>query len=185
MKTAMQEIKSDLLTTIDTSNEALESIKDLRIKEACQKVVTLTLHHILKRIDAELLEKEKRQIVKAFDNGFEEMPYKNGEHFYNETYKSECICENSCRGFFHVKCKQLNKQETLEEASKKYTEYLYYKVDDVDEFNGEPVAVHNAFTEGAKWKEYQMIEIMNCYADDVMGGCTLRAKEWIEQFKKK
>ena len=26
---------------------------------------------------------------------------------------------------------------------------------------------------------------MDTYADDVMGGCTLRAKEWFEQFKKK
>jgi hypothetical protein len=30
-----------------------------------------------------------------------------------------------------------------------------------------------------------MLKIMDTYADDVMGGCTLRAKEWFEQFKKK
>ena len=35
-----------------------------------------------------------------------------------QEYKSECICENSCRGFVNVKCKQLKKQETLEEAAK-------------------------------------------------------------------
>jgi hypothetical protein len=34
-------------------------------------------------------EMEKEQIVKAFDDGFEEMPYKNGEHYYNENYKPE------------------------------------------------------------------------------------------------
>jgi hypothetical protein len=34
-------------------------------------------------------EMEKEQIIKSFDDGFEEMPYKNGEHYYNENYKSE------------------------------------------------------------------------------------------------
>ena len=34
-------------------------------------------------------EMEKVQIIKSFDDGFEEMPYKNGEHYYNENYKSE------------------------------------------------------------------------------------------------
>jgi hypothetical protein len=29
-----------------------------------------------------------------------------------------------------------------------------------------------------------MINLMNEYADDVMGGCNLRAKEWYEKFKK-
>jgi len=28
-----------------------------------------------------------------------------------------------------------------------------------------------------------MYEVMDAYVDDVMGGCTLRAKEWFEQFK--
>lgn len=37
----------------------------------------------------EAKEMEKNQIVDAFDDGFEEMPYKNGEHYYNENYKSE------------------------------------------------------------------------------------------------
>jgi len=39
--------------------------------------------------------------------------------------------------------------------------------------------------EGAKWQQERMLKIMDTYADDVMGGCTLRAKEWFEQFKKK
>ena len=39
--------------------------------------------------------------------------------------------------------------------------------------------------EGAKWEQESMLKIMDTYADDVMGGCTLRAKEWFEQFIKK
>ena len=39
--------------------------------------------------------------------------------------------------------------------------------------------------EGAKWQQERMLKIMDTYADNVMGGCTLRAKEWFEQFKKK
>ncbi len=85
MKTAMQELKSDLLTAIDTSNEALEPIKDLLIKEACQKVVTLTLHHILNRIDVELLEMEKQQLIDAHNN----RDNKSATLYYNETFKPE------------------------------------------------------------------------------------------------
>jgi hypothetical protein len=33
-----------------------------------------------------------------------------------QEYQSECICDTECRGFVNVKCKNLNKQETLEEA---------------------------------------------------------------------
>jgi len=36
-----------------------------------------------------------------------------------QEYQSECICENSCRGFVNVKCKQLKKQESLEEEVSK------------------------------------------------------------------
>jgi hypothetical protein len=53
----------------------------------------------------------------------------------------------------------MKKQETLEEAAEKYTEKLYYKVNSIDEFNGEPLGVHNAFIEGAKWQQEQMEEL--------------------------
>jgi hypothetical protein len=64
MKTAVQELKSDLLIAVSTCNEALEEIKDLRTREACQAVVNLTIDNILNRIDTELLEMEKEQIIK-------------------------------------------------------------------------------------------------------------------------
>jgi hypothetical protein len=37
-----------------------------------------------------------------------------------QEYQSECICDTECRGFVNVKCKNLNKQETLEEAAHNY-----------------------------------------------------------------
>jgi molecular chaperone GrpE (heat shock protein) len=92
MKTAMQELKSDLLTAIDTCNEALEEIKDLRTKEACQTVVNLTIDNILNRIDTELLEMEKEQIIDAINFGDERgkiTTYSTPEQYYNETFKSK------------------------------------------------------------------------------------------------
>ena len=57
------------------------------------------------------------------------------------------------------------KQETLEEAAKKFTENLYYKVGDADEFNGEPLAVYDAFIADAKWQQEQD---KNKYSDEDM-----------------
>ena len=64
MKTAMQELRSDLVAAIDTGNKALEEINDLQTRDACQAVVNLTIDNILNRIDTELLEMEKEQIIK-------------------------------------------------------------------------------------------------------------------------
>jgi hypothetical protein len=66
MKTAMQDLREDLIISIGTCNKALEEIKDLRTREACQAVVNLTIDNILNRIDTELLEKEKIQIENAY-----------------------------------------------------------------------------------------------------------------------
>jgi hypothetical protein len=63
MKTAMQELRDDLVLTLETGNEALNEINDPFIREACQKLVELTLNGIIKRIDDELLEMEKEQKI--------------------------------------------------------------------------------------------------------------------------
>jgi hypothetical protein len=62
-KTAMQELRDDLVLTLETGNEDLNEIKDKSIRESCQKVVQLTLKSIIKRIDEELLEMEKEQKI--------------------------------------------------------------------------------------------------------------------------
>ena len=59
-------------------------------------------------------------------------------------------------------------QETLEEAN--------WKVIGTKE---------NTFYNGAKWNQERMLEFMDAYANDVMGGCTLNAKEWLKQTYKK
>lgn len=66
-------------------------------------------------------------------------------------------------------------QETIEEAAKRLFYYEY----------GEETYVtdqkRDAFIEGVKWQEKRMLEFMDAYANDVMGGCTLTAKEWYEK----
>jgi hypothetical protein len=79
MKTAMQELRDDLVATLKTGDEALYEIKDKSIRESCQKVVQLTLESIIKRIDEELLEMEKEQMIE---------------------FASNCIHRNSC--FFNI-----------------------------------------------------------------------------------
>jgi hypothetical protein len=61
MKTAMQELRDDLVKSLETGDEALNVIKDKKLRESCQKVAQLTLESIIKRIDEELLEMEKEQ----------------------------------------------------------------------------------------------------------------------------
>jgi hypothetical protein len=73
------------------------------------------------------------------------------------------------------------KQETIEEAA----ENNWDKINHQYKEGLNPYAHRVGFIEGAKWQAERMCEIMNAYADDVMGGCNLRAKEWFEQFKKK
>ncbi len=98
----MQELKSDLLTAIDTCNEALEEIKDLQTRKACQAVVNLTIDNILNRIDTELLEMEKEHIIDFAKNfsDFNGLTFNEKEvskeyleklynEYYNETFKSE------------------------------------------------------------------------------------------------
>jgi hypothetical protein len=95
MKTAMQELRDDLVMTLKTGDEALDEIKDKSIRESCQKVVQLTLESIIKRIDEELLEMEKEQIEDAYLNGrYEADKIVMGHSFYakqyyNETFKQQ------------------------------------------------------------------------------------------------
>lgn len=68
-KTAMQNLKDDLLETIITGKEALNEIKDVNIKSACKTTLETTIQDIIKRIDNELLEEEKDIITEAYSQG--------------------------------------------------------------------------------------------------------------------
>jgi hypothetical protein len=67
------------------------------------------------------------------------------------------------------------KQETLEEAALNYALEQHKLSKDV---------YVQDFYRGAKWQAERMLELMDEYVDDVMGGCNLTAKEWFEQFNK-
>jgi hypothetical protein len=79
------------------------------------------------------------------------------------------------------------KLETLEEAAERMYPHKPFWIGSgksarlYDEFKTQ----RDSFIAGAKCMEKKMLELMDSYADDVMGGCTLRTKEWFEQFKKK
>ena len=66
-------------------------------------------------------------------------------------------------------------KETIEEAGVTYSKTVN------ENHTSHMLGFHN----GAKWQQERMYEIMDLYADDVMGGCILRAKEWFEQYKNK
>jgi hypothetical protein len=90
MRTAMQELRDDLVATLKTGDEALNEIQDISIRESCQKVVQLTLESIIKRIDEELLKMEKEQIVNAVyyntsATRHDDLP--KGEQYYKDTFK--------------------------------------------------------------------------------------------------
>ena len=91
MKTAMQELRDDLVKSLETGNEALNEIIDEKLREICQKVAQLTLESIIKRIDEELLEMEKQQIIDAFI-GYDSDTEDNlevAEQYYNEIFKQQ------------------------------------------------------------------------------------------------
>jgi hypothetical protein len=85
MKTALQDLREDLQLSIDSSNEALNEIEDVKVRLACQEMVKLTLENVIKRIDEELLETEKNQLVEAYDQA-EGKVIGGGEQYYNRTY---------------------------------------------------------------------------------------------------
>jgi hypothetical protein len=93
-----------------------------------------------------------------------------------QEYQSECVCEGSCRGFVNVKCKQLNKQETLEEAA--------------DNWVRKPLigTRRDSFIAGAKWKEEQIPSIIEQYLETAFISKEqgyMNPEKWFEQFKKK
>jgi hypothetical protein len=86
-QSAMQDLREDLMLTVDSTKEALLEIENVAIRTACQEVVRLTLKNIIKRIDDELLEMEKEQIINAYKEGVNGT--KLAEQYYNEKFKNK------------------------------------------------------------------------------------------------
>jgi hypothetical protein len=88
-KTPLFDLKEDLVEAIETCSDALNGIENLPIRNACKEVLELTLNAIIKRIDEELLPKEKEVITDTYDDG-----YVNGMQnrkpssldYFNETF---------------------------------------------------------------------------------------------------
>lgn len=100
MKTAMQDLKDDLLETIIVGKEAFNLISDEKIKSACKATLEETIKTIITRIDTELLQIEHAQIIKAFNEGWLQcniygLTEKSRKHFenpidyYNHEYKTK------------------------------------------------------------------------------------------------
>lgn len=81
MKTAMQDLKEDLQETIKTGGECLNGINDEWLRNIIKDFLEATINNVIKRIDKELLEKEKEQIIDAFNSGMN-----SSDNYYKDTY---------------------------------------------------------------------------------------------------
>jgi hypothetical protein len=92
MKTAMQELRNDLVKAKEKSITALNDINNEILRKTCQEAVKLTIESIIERIDDKLLEMEKQQMCQfAFD--YQDEFFNNGkvapiEQYYTETFKN-------------------------------------------------------------------------------------------------
>ena len=92
MKTALQELKEDLQESINGLPDTLKGINDLFVIKTVTDAVLIAYNCVLKRIDSELLEKAKQQIIDAYNDGGEKGFNKfgeNAEQYYNETYNQK------------------------------------------------------------------------------------------------
>ena len=97
-QTAMQDLKEDLLESIVSGTEALQEIESELIKNTCVAMLERVMKNVVKRIDEELLEMEKQQIIDACNFGYYEgcaymsdikSKYESFEQYYDEKFKNE------------------------------------------------------------------------------------------------
>ena len=92
----MQELKSDLVLTKETTKNSFLEIENQEIRKVCIGVVEITLNAIIKRIDTEILAMEKEQIIDTWNNAInavEKDKWESFEQYYNETYNGNHIVE--------------------------------------------------------------------------------------------
>ena len=64
------------------------------------------------------------------------------------------------------------KKENLEQAAENYAE----KWNDLEN----QFKLSSCFIAGAEWEQERLLETMDAFTEDVIGGYNLRAKEWFE-----
>jgi hypothetical protein len=69
-QTAMMDLRADLVNSTKSSLKALSTINNPEIKAACQKVVSIALKSVIKRIDDELLAMERERMKNSFIEGY-------------------------------------------------------------------------------------------------------------------
>ena len=79
MRTAIQE----LMHILDVNEKNFISIIDDKI--------TIAYHNVIKKQVEHLLEKEKEQIMNAWESGNKYLPYENPNQYYNQTYNQNKI----------------------------------------------------------------------------------------------
>lgn len=85
----MQDLKEDLLDSKILGYEALQEIEDNSIRDICVIIFEKTIKNIVRRIDEELLEMEKEQIIKANNRGYivgRNDIAESANDYYNETF---------------------------------------------------------------------------------------------------
>jgi hypothetical protein len=84
MKTAMQFLKEEIKNKIIPSSKENGELSEYQYSHNVAYGTVLTIIEYL-------LEKEKEQIVNAFEQGIEFAFPTNGSYYYNQTYKPETI----------------------------------------------------------------------------------------------
>ena len=90
-QTAMQDLREDLVSSIDSAKDALLEIENEDTRMACEVVMTICLRNVIGRIDDELLEIEKQQFIDAYNTGYtsgREDIYLTAEQYHNQTYNN-------------------------------------------------------------------------------------------------
>jgi hypothetical protein len=87
-QTAMKDLREDLVTSIDSAKDALLEIENKETRMACEVVVMIVLRNVIKRIDDELLETEKQQIIDAYKADLHPCSDEDAEQYYTETFNN-------------------------------------------------------------------------------------------------
>mgnify|MGYP003407852040 CR=1 FL=1 len=91
-KTAMQNLKDDLVDTKITTSETFSEIQDEKLRKVIENFVQTTLDTIIERIDDELLEMERKNMLKCIDDAQKTnfwVNFESHEDYFTKTFTDE------------------------------------------------------------------------------------------------